>query len=141
MSQRPQIPADMNDFNRKVIEEFRANGGKLSGQMAASKVLLLTTTGARTGQPRTTVIGYRRSGEIYVAIAAAGGAPSHPAWYLNLLAHPQATIEVGDQKFEVRARTAEGAERERLAGVVEYLDAQQSKTERKIPIVVLEPVR
>jgi deazaflavin-dependent oxidoreductase (nitroreductase family) len=137
----PSIPADMKGFNRALIAEFRANGGKLSGQLAASKLLLLTTRGARTGLERTTVVGYRRSGETYVAIASDNGAASDPAWYRNLLANPDAIIEVGSERLKVRAHTATGEERERLAALVEYLDRQQKLTGREIPVVALEPVQ
>lgn len=142
MAQQQQPPSanDQKAFNRQVIEEFRAHKGQLSGPMAGRQVLLLTTTGARSGEPRTTVVGYRRSGDIFVVIAAAGGAPEDPAWYRNLVADPNATIEVGPEKLQVRARTAQGEERERLAKVVEYLAAQQEKTSRTIPVVALEPV-
>ena len=140
MAQKPPSPADQLAFNRQVIEEFRANKGQLSGPMAGRQVLLLTTTGVRSGEPRTTVVGYRRSGDIFVVIAAAGGAPEDPAWYRNLVADPNATIEVGPEKLRVRARTAQGEEREQLAKVVEYLDAQQEKTTRTIPVVALEPI-
>ena len=133
-------PPDQKAFNRQIIEEFRATKGQLSGPMAGRQVLLLTTKGVRSGQPRTTVVGYRRSGDVYVVIAAAHGAPDDPAWYRNLVADPNATIEVGPQKLRVRARTAEGEERERLARVVEYFEPQQAKTERTIPVVALEPV-
>ena len=138
--QQPPSPNDQKAFNRQVIEEFRAHKGQLSGPMAGRQVLLLTTTGVRSGEPRTTVVGYRRSGDIFVVIAAAGGAPEDPAWYRNLVADPNATIEVGPEKLQVRARTAQGEERERLAKVVEYLAAQQEKTTRTIPVVALEPI-
>jgi deazaflavin-dependent oxidoreductase (nitroreductase family) len=137
----PQIPPDMIAFNRKVIEDFRATGGQMTGPMAGRQIMLLTTTGARTGQPRTTVIGYRPSEDVYVVIASANGAPSDPAWYRNLIANPQATAEVGDKKVDVRARTAEGEERERLGALIDYLPGEQKKTARPIPVVVLEPIR
>ena len=136
-----QIPADMNSFNRKVIDDFRANKGQLSGPMAGRKVLLLTTKGARTGEDRTVVLGYRQAGNSYVVIASANGAPSDPAWYRNLQAHPHATAEVGDKKFHVHPRTTEGEERERMAALVEYLGGEAKKTSRKIPVVVLEPAQ
>jgi len=137
---RPQIPSDMKAFNRAVIAEHRANGGKLSGPMAGRTVLLLTTTGARSGEPRTTVLGYGGSGGRYVVIASNNGAPSHPAWYLNLLANPIATVEVGPEKFQARASTAPPEEREELAKLVPYLESQQKLTDRQIPLVVLERV-
>jgi deazaflavin-dependent oxidoreductase (nitroreductase family) len=133
-----QIPTDMNAFNRKLIEEFRASRGQLSGAMASSQLMLLTTTGAKSGKERTTVIGYRTDGERLVAIASGNGAPSHPAWYLNLQARPIATVEVGPDKFKVRARTARPEEREKLSRLIDYLDQQQSLTRREIPIVVFE---
>jgi deazaflavin-dependent oxidoreductase (nitroreductase family) len=131
----------MKEFNRKLIEEFRAHRGQLSGPMAGRQIMLLTTRGARTGRARTVVIGYRPSGDRYVVIASASGAPSDPAWYRNLEADPDATAEIGDKKVQVRARTAEGEERERLGALVEYLESEQQKTARRIPVVVLEPVR
>ena len=141
MSRRPQIPPDMKEFNRRLIDEFRANGGRLSGQMAGRQILLLTTKGARTRQPRTVVIGYRMVGDDAVVIASNNGAPGDPHWYRNLQADPHATVEVGDRKFEVRARIAEGEEREQKGKVVDYLERQQALTGRQIPVVVLEPVK
>jgi deazaflavin-dependent oxidoreductase (nitroreductase family) len=135
---KPVIPSDMKAFNRAVIEEHRANAGKLSGPMAGRSPLLLTTTGARSGQPVTVVLGYGRAGEKYVVIASNNGAPSHPFWYLNLLASPLATVEVGPEKFEVYASTALPDERDELAKAVPYLEGQQKLTERQIPLVILE---
>jgi len=132
------MPADMNAFNRKLIEEFRANRGQLSGPMAGSSLMLLTTTGAKSGKERTTVIGFRKDGERLVAIASGNGASSHPAWYQNLQARPIATVEVGPDKFKVRARTARPEEREQLSRLVSYLEQQQALTTREIPIVVFE---
>jgi deazaflavin-dependent oxidoreductase (nitroreductase family) len=131
---------DIKQFNRKIIEEFRANSGKLSGPMAGRQVLLLTTKGHRSGQARTVVIGYRPSGDRLVVIASASGAPQDPAWYRNLQADPHATVEVGDRKLKVKAWTAEAEERETLGALIEYLPTEQQKTSRKIPVVVLEPV-
>jgi deazaflavin-dependent oxidoreductase (nitroreductase family) len=131
----------MKAFNRALIEEFKANGGRLSGPMGASQLLLLTTKGAKSGQSRTTVVGYRPYGGGYLVIASGNGAPSHPAWYRNLLADPTATVEVGAEKFEVRAKTAGPDERDELAAKIEYLERQQKLTEREIPIVVLERLK
>jgi deazaflavin-dependent oxidoreductase (nitroreductase family) len=128
----------MKAFNAKVIVEFRATKGQLTGPLANSKVLLLTTTGARSGQPRTTVVGYRRRGDDYVLIASNNGAPGSPAWFFNLRANPIATVEVGAERFEARARIAPPEERPELTKVVEYLERQQALTGREIPIVVLE---
>ena len=135
-----QMPGDMRAFNENLITEFRANGGKLSGQLANSSLLLLTTVGARTGQSRVTPLGFVRDGDRYVVIAANAGADRHPDWYYNLLAHPQVVVEVGNERFEATARTAELDERERLAAMIPYFAAQQTKTQRKIPVVVLDRV-
>jgi deazaflavin-dependent oxidoreductase (nitroreductase family) len=134
------VPPDMKAFNRAVIEEWRANAGKLSGRLANSHLILLTTTGARSGLPRTIVLGYARHGDQIVAIASNNGAPNHPHWYVNLLANPNATIELGAEKFDVRARTAEPEERQELGLAVPYLEPQQKLTEREIPIVVFERI-
>ena len=131
----------MKAFNRQIIEEFRATKGQLSGRMAGRQVLLLTTKGARTGEPRTAVVGYRKSGNIFVVIASGNGAATDPAWYVNLLAHPYATVEVGPEKLNVRARTVNGKQRDKLARVVEYLEPQQKLTSRTIRVVALEPLK
>ena len=136
-----QVPSDMNAFNRQIIEEFRATKGQLSGRMAGRQLLLLTTTGARTGEPRTAVVGYRKSGDSFVVIASDNGAAANPAWYVNLLANPSATVEVGPEKLNVRARTVKGKERHKLAKLVEYLEPQQKQTAREIPVVALERVK
>ncbi|TMG31876.1 MAG: nitroreductase family deazaflavin-dependent oxidoreductase [Chloroflexi bacterium] len=143
-AQRPgpvEIPSDMKAFNRKLIEEFRANRGQLSGQMAGRKLLVLTTTGAKSGQPRSIVLGFGRDGDHYVTIASGNGAPTHPSWYLNLQANSAATVEVGPEKLAMRARTARKEERERLTGFVPYLVSQQKLTSREIPIVIFEPAQ
>jgi deazaflavin-dependent oxidoreductase (nitroreductase family) len=132
------MPADMKAFNQKVIADFRANHGEFTGPMAGRSVLILTTTGARSGKERSTVLGYGRDGESLVVIASDNGAPVAPAWYHNLLARPIATVELGPKPFKVRARTAKPEERGELANAVPYLEQQQSLTKREIPIVVLE---
>ncbi len=137
---RPVIPQDMKAFNRAIVQEWRANAGRLSGPMAGRNLILLTTTGARSGQPGTVVLGFGRNGDNLVAIASNNGAPAHPAWYLNLLADPVATVELGADKFDVRARPARPDEREELAKAVPYLESQQKLTEREIPLVILERI-
>src|SRR6202171_5963379 len=134
----PQIPSDMNAFNRTVIEDSQANHGRLAGPLAGRTLMLLTTTGAKSGKERTAVLGFGKDGDRYVVIASGNGAPSHPAWYLNLQARPIATVEVGPDKFKVRARTAGPEEREKLTPLVPYIVQQQTLTKREIPIVVLE---
>jgi deazaflavin-dependent oxidoreductase (nitroreductase family) len=138
--QRPAIPTDMKAFNRALIEEWRANGGRLSGRMAGRNLILLTTTGARSGRLRTTVLAFGRHGDKLVAIASNNGARAHPAWYLNLVARPSATVELGPERFDVRARTAGPDERDEFAKAVPYLESQQQLTRREIPIVVLERI-
>ena len=131
-------PPDINAFNQQLIAEFRANQGQLSGQMAGSRVLLLTTTGAKTFQPRTVVIGYRPYGERLAAIASANGAQKNPAWFHNLKANPVATIELGPETFQAKSRIAAPEERVELAKVVEYYESQQALVSREIPFVVFE---
>ena len=133
-----QIPTDIKAFNRKLIDEFRANRGQLSGQMAGRSVLLLSTTGAKSRKERTVVLGFGKDGNHFVVIASGNGAPKHPAWYVNLQANPIATVEAGPDKVKVRARTARPDERERLTPLVPYVVSQQKLTTREIPIVVLE---
>lgn len=135
---RMEMPRDMRAFNEALIAEFRANGGKLSGRLANSSLLLLTTTGARSGQPRVVPLGYVRDGERYAVIAANAGAHAHPDWYYNLLADPHVVVEVGSERFAATARVTEGVERERLSAAIPYFAAQQAKTARAIPVVVLE---
>jgi deazaflavin-dependent oxidoreductase (nitroreductase family) len=137
----PAIPPDMKAFNAKLIAEFRANNGQFTGDMAGRGLLILTTTGARSGEPRSVVLGYGRHGDRLVVIASNNGAPKAPAWYHNLLANSTATIELaGPERFEVRATTAGSEERGELAKALPYLAQQQSLTAREIPIVVFERV-
>ena len=139
--QRPQIPEDMKAFNAKLIEEIRANGGQIvSGPMAGSKPMLLTTTGAKSYAERTVVIGWRPYGDRYAVIASNNAAPGNPQWFHNLKANPVATVEVGPEKFSVKARVAEGAERAEVAKLIDYYERQQALTPREIPIVILERV-
>ena len=132
----------MRKFNETLIEEYRAHGGKLSGQLANSHILLLTTTGTRSGRPHTIPLGYGMDGKRYVAVAANAGAPDHPDWYHNLRTHPDVVIELGSERFPARAWIAEGVERERIlarqAEIVPWFTAQQEKTARVIPVVVFE---
>lgn len=137
--QRPQVPADMKAFNERLIAEFRGNGGQLvSGPLAGSKPMLLTTAGAKTFAERTVVIGWRPYGERYVAIASNNGGAKNPNWFHNLKANPTATVEIGTEKFSVKARIAEGAERAEVAKLIDYYERQQALTSREIPIVIFE---
>ena len=133
-----------NDFNQNLIAEYRANEGKVSGQFANAPLLLLTTTGAKSGQPRTTPLVHTIDGDRLVIIASKAGAPTNPDWYHNLRAHPEVTVELGRDTFQARATIPDGAERDRLydrmaAQMPNFAEYQQN-TERKIPVVVLERV-
>jgi len=140
--ERPQIPSDMKAFNQKLIAEIRANGGEItSGPMAGSKPMILTTKGRKSGRPQAVVIGWRPAGEAMVAIASNNGAQEDPHWYRNLQKDPHATAEVGGKKLDVRARTAEGEEAQRMGALIDYLERQQALTKRRIPVVILEPVK
>jgi deazaflavin-dependent oxidoreductase (nitroreductase family) len=132
-----------NDFNRAVIEEFRAHGGRVGGPFADMQLLLLTSTGARSGEPRTTPVVYMRDGERLIVIASKAGAPENPAWYHNLLANPEATVEVGSDTLQVRGVEVHGEERDRLYARQAELSPQfadyEKRTTRKIPVVALVP--
>ena len=106
--------SELNDFNQRVISEFRANQGQVSGQLANMPVLLLTMTGARSGRTITKPLVYSTDGDRFVVIASFAGAPKHPAWYHNLVATPEATVEVGSERFRVKAAVTSGEERQRL---------------------------
>lgn len=133
--------AEVNDWNKKIIEEFRANGGKVGGNFAGRTLLLLHTIGAKSGQERINPVAYTKDGDRIVIIASKGGAPTHPDWYYNIVANPQLTVEVGTEKFNVNAAVAEEPERSRLyekmvevmPGFAEY----KAKTSREIPVIVL----
>ena len=133
--------SELQDFNQRVIREFRANAGKVGGQLAHMPVLLLTMTGARSGRTITKPLVYTTDGERLVVIASFAGAPKHPAWYHNLLAHPEATVEVGNERFRVKATVATGEERQRLfdrqAAQMPIFVEYQHKTSRQIPVLVL----
>ncbi|MGA5419230.1 nitroreductase/quinone reductase family protein [Streptomyces lavendulocolor] len=134
-----------NDFNQQVIEEFRANHGRVGGWFEGARLVLLTTTGARSGAPRTTPVGYFADGDGRIlVIASAAGAPRHPAWYHNLLADPRVTVETGVFTYEADATVLRGEERDRaFARAVEADPAwadYQAKTSRVIPVVALTEV-
>lgn len=126
---------DWEAFNRGVIEEFRSNGGKQG-------LILLTTTGAKSGLPRTTPLNYSTDGARLVVIASKGGSPTHPDWYHNLIANPEVTIEVGGERFQARAMVAQGEERQRLfdrqAAIWPFFAKYQETTPRLIPVIVFE---
>jgi deazaflavin-dependent oxidoreductase (nitroreductase family) len=135
---------DINAFNRKVIAEFRENDGAVTGPFAGSPLLLLTTTGAKSGVARTNPLVHTRDGDRVVVIASKGGAPSNPDWFRNLSANPEVTVELPGETFRANARIAEGDERDRLyraqAELMPNFDEYAAKTDRLIPVVVLERV-
>jgi deazaflavin-dependent oxidoreductase (nitroreductase family) len=136
--QRPQVPTDMKAFNAKLIEEFRAHKGRLSGQMAGRQLLLLTTKGAKSGAEHTVVIGYRPYKDDLAVIASNNGADRPPAWFHNLQADPVATVELGPERFQVHTRVAGPDERPQAAKAIEYLEPQEAKAGREIPVLILE---
>jgi deazaflavin-dependent oxidoreductase (nitroreductase family) len=123
---------------------YRATGGRLLGRMGRSPILLLNTIGRKSGKKRATPLLYVVEDEDFVIIASKGGTPSHPAWYLNLKANPDATVEVGNGTVRVRAEEADGEEKERLwkkmAQMYPTYDDYQKKTKREIPLLVLHPI-
>ncbi len=133
--------ADQNDYNRQLIEDFRANRGKNGGPFAGRPLLLLTTTGAKSGQRRTTPMMFIPDGDRLLVIASNVGAPAHPDWYRNLVAHPEVTVEVGTETFDATAVVTQGAERDRLwTRIVElypFFTGHQAKTTRQIPVIAL----
>ena len=128
---------EWDERNRNVVEEFRAKGGR-------DGLILLTTTGAKSGQPRTTPLVYTPDGDRIIIIASKGGYPSHPDWYHNLVAHPDATVELGRERFPVRTIVSAGAERQRLfdqmAAQMPFFAEYQKNTSRQIPVIILERV-
>lgn len=131
----------MSDWNKAVIEEFRANDGIVGGPFEEMTLLLLHTTGAKSGEPRLNPVAYLADGERYVIIASKGGAPTHPSWYHNVVAYPEVTVEVGTEKFQAQAEVVQEPERTELfnmvatqyPGFAEY----EKKTTRVIPVLVL----
>jgi deazaflavin-dependent oxidoreductase (nitroreductase family) len=131
------------DWNAKIIEEFRANDGKVGGPFKGAHLLLLHTTGAKTGQEHVTPVMYRPVTGGYAVFASKAGAPTNPAWYHNLVANPSVHAEIGAQTLSLTARVADNAEREPIwsAHKREYPGFQEyeEKTSRQIPVVILEP--
>jgi deazaflavin-dependent oxidoreductase (nitroreductase family) len=130
---------DILDTNRRVVEQFRA-GGEVEG-MHRDRLLLLTTTGRRTGEPRTSPMMFHRSGDRLLVIASNIGAPQHPAWYLNLAADPHVTVEIGDERYAALAVPTEGADRDEVWGEIKraypFFADHEQKTDRAIPVVAL----
>jgi deazaflavin-dependent oxidoreductase (nitroreductase family) len=135
----------MQQFNQGLMTEFRANGGKvLSGPFVNAPLMLLTTTGAKSGRPFTTPLVYTKDGDRIVIIASKGGYPTNPAWFHNLKAHPTVTLEIGKEKFQAKATITKDPERQRLfdaqAKVMPNFTEYQKNTTRQIPVIVLERI-
>ncbi|MGL5866856.1 MAG: nitroreductase/quinone reductase family protein [Dermatophilaceae bacterium] len=137
--------SEFDAFQRQVVEEFRANGGRVGGMFEGSTLALLTTTGARTGQRRTTPLAYLNLEGTPAVVASAMGGPKHPAWYFNVLANPMVTVEDGREVFDAVASAPTGIERDRLFEQVVAQDpdfgAYQERTTRVIPVVTLQRVQ
>lgn len=135
----------MSDFNASVIDEFRANAGQVGGYFEGRDMLLLHHFGAKTGTERVAPLVYQDLGEAKAIFASKGGAPTNPDWYHNLVAHPDVTIEVGTETVDVRARVAEGDERDQIwkrqkTEVRQFADYEdRARPTREIPVIVLEP--
>jgi deazaflavin-dependent oxidoreductase (nitroreductase family) len=131
-------------YGAEHVRSYRETGGEVGHDWKGTQTLLLTTTGRRSGEPRTTPLIYGRDGDDVVIVASKGGAPEDPGWYRNLAADPEAELQIRDEVFRVRARDAEGEERERLwqlmVGHWPAYDTYQAGTERRIPVVVLERI-
>lgn len=130
---------DIRANNRRVIERFRA-GGEIEG-VHRDRLVLLTTVGVKTGRPHTTPMMFHRDGDRILVIASNVGAPRHPQWYLNLVAQPQVTVEIGDEKYQGVTATLEGAERDRVWAVLKehypFFAEHEARTDRTIPVVEL----
>ena len=133
---------DMNDWNQQIIAEFRENGGKVGGPFEGAPMVLVTHTGARTGTQRTTPLMAQLAADDLVIFASKAGAPDNPDWYHNLVANPDATVEYGTDTFPVRARVAQGDERDELwtkqKTAYPQFQGYEDSTDRVIPVVVLE---
>jgi deazaflavin-dependent oxidoreductase (nitroreductase family) len=141
--EQPTIPT--SNFNDEIIDQFRSNNGTMvSGMFKGAPLLLLTSTGAKSGQTRVNPLAYTRDGDRYVVIASKGGAPTHPDWYHNVVTNPEVILEVGPDRFVARASVAEGADHDRLysaqAALMPGFAEYQRKTTRRIPVVILEPI-
>jgi deazaflavin-dependent oxidoreductase (nitroreductase family) len=138
--------SDINDWNAQIIEEFRANEGKVGGPFAGQSVILVHHTGRRSGTERVNPVVYQAVDGGYAVFASKAGAPEHPDWYRNLMAHPETTVEVGTETIPVVARDTVGAERDAIwerqkRDSPTFADYEAKAEGRVIPVVVLEPAR
>lgn len=133
---------EANDWNQKIIDEFRANEGRVGGPFEGATLALVTTTGAKTGRRHTSPVMYQREGDRTYVFASKGGAPTNPAWYHNMLANPGVTVEIGTETHEATAVPLTGAERDRVyarqSELVPQFGEYQKKTTRVIPVVELK---
>jgi deazaflavin-dependent oxidoreductase (nitroreductase family) len=132
---------DVADFNQKIIAEFRANGGKVGGMFEGANMVLMTTTGAKSGEQRVNPVVFLPDGDRIVVIASNGGADTNPSWYHNLKANPDMIAEVGTEKYEATAEEITGDERDalyaRMVEIAPGFGEYQVKTQRKIPVLAL----
>jgi deazaflavin-dependent oxidoreductase (nitroreductase family) len=141
-----QVPDEEVDFNGQIIAEFRANGGKVGGPFQGANILLLHHTGARSGAERVSPVAFQWVGSSMAVFASKAGAPSNPAWFYNLGANPLTTVEVGTQTVRVHARVAQPAERDVIYSRQKqrnpvFAQYEVKAAPRKIPVVVLDPVK
>jgi proline iminopeptidase len=136
--------AELRLYGAEHVRRYQETDGEEGYEWRGAHVLLLTTTGRRSGEQRTTPLIFREIDGNPVIVASKGGTPEHPAWYLNLTEHPEVGVQVRGERFTARARDAEGAERERLWSQMAEewppYDSYQTKTDRRIPVVVLERI-
>ena len=132
---------DIQDYNKQIIDEFRANGGTVGGQFANAQLLLLTTVGAKTGQARVNPLAYFNDGDRYLIVASYAGAPTNPPWYFNLVANPTVEVEVGNERFSAMARVLAEPERTehyaKIAAASAAFAEYARKTSRAIPEIAL----
>ena len=136
--------ADETDWNGKIITEFRANEGKVGGPFAGLPLVLLHTTGAKSGRERVNPLAYQRDGDRIMVFASKGGAPTNPDWYYNVIANPDVTVEVGTDTIPARATVLTGSERDRVwqqqvKNAPQFGDYEKTTGGRVIPVVMLEP--
>ena len=133
---------DIQEFNKSLIEEFRANDGKVTGQFAGAALLLLTTTGAKSGLTRTNPLAYTMDGDRYVIIASYAGAPTNPPWYYNLVANPDVGVEIGSEQFEASAEVMDEPRRtelfDKMVATMPQFGEYRNKTTRTIPVITLK---
>jgi deazaflavin-dependent oxidoreductase (nitroreductase family) len=133
--------SDWNDRNQRIIEEFRANGGRVGGNFKNTTLLLLHTVGVKSGRQHVTPLSTLKDGDRWVVIASKGGYPTHPDWYRNLTANPEVTVEVGTDKFEAQAVVMEEPERselfKKMAARYSYFNDYEQKTSRIIPVITI----